>query len=69
VDFISLGLLPIIQHMKCHGRVLDSIEAFETLKGDQGNILIEVSINGMCYSFQFPFRDIFFPAFFIFLES
>jgi hypothetical protein len=55
--------------MKCHGRVIDSIEAFETLKGDQGNILIEVSINGMCYNFQFPFHDIFFPAFFIFLES
>ncbi|KAJ6991180.1 hypothetical protein NC653_019397 [Populus alba x Populus x berolinensis] len=42
----SKGLLPIVQHVKCHGRVLDSIEAFETLKGDQGNILIEVSING-----------------------
>ncbi|KAJ6419255.1 hypothetical protein OIU84_029382 [Salix udensis] len=42
----SKGLLPIVQHMKCHGRVLDSMEAFETLKGDQGNILIEVSING-----------------------
>uniref|UniRef100_A0A6N2LC22 Protein TONSOKU n=1 Tax=Salix viminalis TaxID=40686 RepID=A0A6N2LC22_SALVM len=42
----SKGLLPIVQHMKCDGRVLDSMEAFETLKGDQGNILIEVSING-----------------------
>ncbi|KAG5241972.1 protein TONSOKU [Salix suchowensis] len=42
----SKGLLPIVQHMKCHGRVLDSMEAFGTLKGDQGNILIEVSING-----------------------
>ncbi|CAK7355042.1 unnamed protein product [Dovyalis caffra] len=45
-DKRSKGLLPIIQQMECHGRVLDSIEAFEILKGDQGNILIEVSIDG-----------------------
>ncbi|XP_048233146.1 protein TONSOKU isoform X2 [Ricinus communis] len=42
----SKGLLPIIQHMKCAGKVLESLEAFETLEDHLGSVLIDVSING-----------------------
>ncbi|KAG8642972.1 hypothetical protein MANES_12G152000v8 [Manihot esculenta] len=42
----SKGLLPIVQHMTCAGKVLESSEAFKTLENDQGNILIEVAVNG-----------------------
>lgn len=33
--------------MRCARRVLESVEAFEPLKDDLGNILIEVSIDGI----------------------
>ncbi|XP_012086072.1 protein TONSOKU isoform X2 [Jatropha curcas] len=42
----SKGLLPIIHHMKCAGKVLESLEAIRTLKEDLRNLLIEVSVNG-----------------------
>lgn len=37
--------------MTCAGKVLESSEAFKTLENDQGNILIEVAVNGMFYNF------------------
>ncbi|KAK1587587.1 hypothetical protein Q3G72_014471 [Acer saccharum] len=42
----SKGLLPIIQHMKCGGRALESLETFETLKDQLENGLVEVLIDG-----------------------
>ncbi|KAM7257408.1 hypothetical protein ACFE04_013149 [Oxalis oulophora] len=42
----SKGLLPIIKHMKCGGRDLESLEDFETLKEHSGKILVEVSVDG-----------------------
>ncbi|KAL5752076.1 hypothetical protein ACOSQ2_022583 [Xanthoceras sorbifolium] len=42
----SKGLLPIIQHMKCGGRALESLETFETLKAQLENNLVEVFIDG-----------------------
>ncbi|KAA8531034.1 hypothetical protein F0562_005743 [Nyssa sinensis] len=43
----SRGLLPIIRHMKWNGRVLDSLEAIDTLKDNLwGKGWIEVSIDG-----------------------
>ncbi|KAJ0098287.1 hypothetical protein Patl1_27847 [Pistacia atlantica] len=40
------GLLPIIQHIKCDGKALESLEAFETLKDHLGKHLVEVLIDG-----------------------
>ncbi|KAK4840892.1 hypothetical protein QYF36_020698 [Acer negundo] len=42
----SKGLLPIIQHMKCGGRALESLETFETLKDQLENGSVEVLIDG-----------------------
>ncbi|KAK3211640.1 hypothetical protein Dsin_016346 [Dipteronia sinensis] len=42
----SKGLLPIIQHMKCGGRALESLETFETLKDQLENGSVEVLIGG-----------------------
>ncbi|XP_071722199.1 LOW QUALITY PROTEIN: protein TONSOKU [Rutidosis leptorrhynchoides] len=42
----SKGLLPIIQHMKCGGRDLESFEEFDTLKEHPGEVLVEVSVDG-----------------------
>ncbi|CAN1305981.1 Protein TONSOKU [Linum perenne] len=40
------GLLPIIQHLKHDGQILDSLDELEALNNDAGNAFIEVSING-----------------------
>ncbi|XP_065875046.1 protein TONSOKU [Euphorbia lathyris] len=45
-DKRAKGLLPIIQHIKYDGKVLEPLEAFDVLVNDVGNILIEVSISG-----------------------
>ncbi|KAF7840080.1 Protein TONSOKU [Senna tora] len=42
----SEGLLPIIQHIKCAGRDLESLETVENLKEHLGNDMTEVSIEG-----------------------
>ncbi|KAF2284375.1 hypothetical protein GH714_021245 [Hevea brasiliensis] len=42
----SKGLLPIIQQMTCAGKILESLEAFQTLENDLRNIVIEVTVNG-----------------------
>lgn len=50
----SLGLLPIIQHMKCGGRALDTLEEINTVKDFlKGKGWIEVSVDGMCPSYCF----------------
>lgn len=41
-----LGLLPIIQHMKCDGREQENFEIFEGRKDHLEKTVIEVSING-----------------------
>ncbi|GAV62553.1 TPR_8 domain-containing protein/TPR_12 domain-containing protein [Cephalotus follicularis] len=46
VEKRSKGLLPIIQHMKCDGRALESLETLESLKNHSGKVLIEVFIDG-----------------------
>ncbi|CAN0880513.1 Protein TONSOKU [Linum grandiflorum] len=40
------GLLPIIQHLKHCGQILESLDELEALNKNAGNIFIEVSING-----------------------
>jgi hypothetical protein len=50
VDYFSLGLLPIIQQMKCGERVLESLETIETLRDHLGKVLLEAFIDGTCYN-------------------
>ncbi|KAF3945413.1 hypothetical protein CMV_028214 [Castanea mollissima] len=42
----SEGLLPIIQQMKCGGRVLESLEKIDTLRDHLGKVLLEAFIDG-----------------------
>ncbi|XP_054804737.1 protein TONSOKU [Prosopis cineraria] len=42
----SEGLLPIIQHIKCAGRDLESLEAVENLKEYLGDDMVEISVDG-----------------------
>ncbi|KAL2342941.1 hypothetical protein Fmac_004226 [Flemingia macrophylla] len=42
----SEGLLPIIEHIKCAGRNLESLETVEHLKEVLGNDIVEASIDG-----------------------
>ncbi|XP_062147613.1 protein TONSOKU [Alnus glutinosa] len=42
----SEGLLPIIQQIKCSGRVVESFETIETLKDHLGKVLLEAFIDG-----------------------
>jgi hypothetical protein len=58
VDFFSLGLLPIIQQIKCSGRVVESFETIETLKDHLGKVLLEAFIDGMHYTCSITFLDV-----------
>lgn len=40
-------MLPIIQHIKCAGRDLESLETVEKLKEHLGNDMVEASIDGV----------------------
>ncbi|XP_047163829.1 protein TONSOKU [Vigna umbellata] len=42
----SEGLLPIIEHMKCAGRNMESLETVEHLKEVMGNDMVEASVDG-----------------------
>ncbi|KAK7358853.1 hypothetical protein VNO77_00793 [Canavalia gladiata] len=42
----SEGLLPIIEHVKCAGRDLESLETAENLKELLGNNMVEASVDG-----------------------
>ncbi|XP_025985410.1 protein TONSOKU-like isoform X3 [Glycine soja] len=42
----SEGLLPIIEHIKCAGRDLESLETVEHLKEVLGNDMVEASVDG-----------------------
>ncbi|XP_028797698.1 LOW QUALITY PROTEIN: protein TONSOKU-like [Neltuma alba] len=42
----SEGLLPIIQHIRCAGRDLESLETVENLKECVGDDIVEVSVDG-----------------------
>ncbi|XP_034683390.1 protein TONSOKU [Vitis riparia] len=46
VDKRSRGLLPIIQHMRCGGKALESFEAIGTFKDTLGNGWVEVFVDG-----------------------
>lgn len=58
VDCFSLGLLPIIQQIKCGGRVVESFETIETLKDHLGKVLLEAFIDGMHYTCFITFLDV-----------
>ncbi|PON82233.1 N-terminal acetyltransferase A, auxiliary subunit [Trema orientale] len=42
----SEGLFPIIQHIRCGDRVIESLETIETLKDQMGKVLVEAFIDG-----------------------
>lgn len=50
VTNLWIGLLPIIEHIKCAGRDLESLETVEHLKEVLGNDMVEASVDGMWYS-------------------
>jgi len=73
VTNLWIGLLPIIEHIKCAGRDLKSLETVEHLKEVLGNSMVEASVDGMWFLFflfiQWYHHSIFYamPFFFLFL--
>ncbi|KAL1221577.1 Protein TONSOKU [Cardamine amara subsp. amara] len=45
-DEKSKGLLPIIHHLECGGRVLKPLDLYAILRGSSENVVIEASVNG-----------------------
>lgn len=64
---MSLGLLPIIQQMKCGGRVLESLEKIDTLRDHLGKVLLEAFIDGTCYNCFITFLDVVILSFSLFI--
>lgn len=44
---VFTGLVPVIQHLKYGGRILESLETLDTLENYSGKGWIEVSVAGM----------------------